>query len=136
MNNHRCEYLEMPVLMVQCLNGDRYGIKSKCSNRYVLLMIILSHVAFGSYLFCSLLCPMLCKILTTVQYLTVENFLSRQKTEIRLLTHCNERLHEDPSSEQMHPYVDKVRTVGYLDETHRPCSPHRAIVSLYYYRTC
>ena len=30
---------------------------------------------------------------------------------------CNERLHEGPSPEQMHPYVDKVRTVGYLDET-------------------
>lgn len=37
------------------------------------------------------------------------------------------------SSKQMHPYVVKVRTVWYLDETHRPHCPRQAIVSIYYY---
>lgn len=33
----------------------------------------------------------------------------------------NERPHEVPSSEQMHPYVAKVCTVGYLDQTKWLC---------------
>lgn len=53
-----------------------------------------------------------------------------QKTESGLLTLSNERLHEGPSSEQMHPYVDKIRTVGYLDETNRP---YLVFASLPYY---
>lgn len=46
---------------------------------------------------------------------------SRQKTES--LWNRHKRLHGAQSSEQMHPYVAKVRTVGFSDQTDQLTSP-------------